>query len=82
MSNSRLAADYAAGSVTWQIKSETGVAFCELLLEVGRQGLQLPTVVSHKSPAQHALFEEALRMAAAPGPRLSRPAVHLGAVSP
>ena len=35
-----------------------------LMVELGRQGLQLPTCVATKRPAQQALFDEALARAA------------------
>lgn len=59
-----LAAHYAAGAVTWRkIADETGASFGELLVELGRQGLQLPTNVAVKRPAQLAMFDAALRAA-------------------
>lgn len=61
-----LARLYAAGKVTWrQIADETGVAFGELLEELGRQNLRLPRVVPQKAPAQARLFEQMLQRAAA-----------------
>jgi len=59
-----LATHYAAGGVAWRkISDETGASFGELLIELGRQGLKLPTVVADKRPAQIALFNAALRSA-------------------
>lgn len=65
-----LAALYSAGAVTWRaIADETGAAFGELLLELARQGLPLPTVVAPKRPEQAALLDDAMaKAAAAPAP--------------
>ena len=61
-----LAALYSAGAVTWRaIADENGAAFGELLLELARQGLPLPTVVAPKRPEQAALLDEAMAKAAA-----------------
>jgi hypothetical protein len=61
-----LAPRYAAGDVTWrEVADETDASFGELLVELGRQGLQLPTCVAAKRPAQQALFDEMLARAAA-----------------
>ena len=60
-----LAPRYAAGDVTWrEVADATDASFGELLVELGRQGLQLPTCVATKRPAQQALFDEALARAA------------------
>lgn len=56
---------YAAGDITWrEVADATDASFGELLVELGRQGLQLPTCVATKRPAQQALFDEALARAA------------------
>jgi hypothetical protein len=61
-----LAPRYAAGEITWRdVADETDASFGELLVELGRQGLQLPTCVATKRPAQQALFDEMLARAAA-----------------
>ena len=61
-----MAALYSAGAVTWRaIADETGAAFGELLLELARQGLPLPTVVAPKRPEQAALLDEVMAKAAA-----------------
>ena len=61
-----MAALYSAGAVTWRaIADETGAAFGELLLELARQGLPLPTVVAPKRPEQVALLDEVMAAAAA-----------------
>ena len=61
-----MAALYSAGAVTWRaIADETGAAFGELLLELARQGLPLPTVVAPKRPEQVALLDEVMAKAAA-----------------
>jgi antitoxin (DNA-binding transcriptional repressor) of toxin-antitoxin stability system len=63
-----LATLYAAGKVTWRdIANETGIAFGDLLLELGRQGLELPQVRAERTPAQERLFRSMLRKAAAKG---------------
>ena len=60
-----LAPRYAAGDITWrEVADEADGSFGELLVELGRQGLQLPTCVATKRPAQQALFDEALARAA------------------
>ena len=60
-----LAPRFAAGDVTWrEVADATDASFGELLVELGRQGLQLPTCVATKRPAQQALFDEALALAA------------------
>ncbi len=61
-----LAALYSAGAVTWRATAdETSAAFGELLLELARQGLPLPTVVAPKRPEQAALLDDAMAKAAA-----------------
>jgi prevent-host-death family protein len=60
-----LAAMYAAGKVAWrEIAAETGVAFGDLLVELGRQNLHLPRVTPTKRPEQVALFHAILGQAA------------------
>ena len=57
-----LARLYASGVISWaKVSEETGAAFGELLMELGRQGLSLPVVKAPKRPAQAALFHESLR---------------------
>ena len=61
-----LATLYAAGKVTWRdIATETGAAFGDLLLELGKQGLELPQVRPERTPAQERLFRSMLRKSAA-----------------
>ena len=63
-----LATLYAAGKVTWRdIATETGAAFGDLLLELGKQGLELPQVRPERTPAQERLFRSMLRKSAAKG---------------
>ncbi len=60
-----LAAVYAAGKLAWrEISAETGIAFGDLLAELGRQGLQLPRVTPEKRPEQVALFNAIMQHAA------------------
>lgn len=59
-----LASLYAAGKASWRdISAETGVAFGELLAELGRQGLALPRATPDKRPEQLALLEEVFQRA-------------------
>jgi prevent-host-death family protein len=56
-----LAKLYSDGAVSWRkVEEDTGASFGELLLELGRQALSLPTATAAKRPAQVALFHEAL----------------------
>ncbi|MFZ3120499.1 MAG: type II toxin-antitoxin system prevent-host-death family antitoxin [Variovorax sp.] len=53
---------YAKGSVTWrELSRSTGLAYGEVLVELGRRGLSLPRVSPKRRPEQDALFERALR---------------------
>lgn len=62
----QLAPLYAAGRVTWrEIADETRASFGELLLELARQGLQLPRVNPAKTSQQMRLFKSILQNAAA-----------------
>lgn len=62
-----LAPRYAAGDIDWrQVADATCASFGELLVELGEQGLRLPTSVASKRPAQQALLDEVLRSAARP----------------
>jgi hypothetical protein len=60
-----LAAQYASGEVTWREIADERVAFGDLLLELARQGLALPTATAPKTPAQAAAWEAVLQRAAA-----------------
>lgn len=52
---------YSTGELTWrQVEDETGATFGELLVELGRQGLQLPRATAEKSEAQRALLQDVL----------------------
>jgi len=56
-----LARLFAQGSITSrQACDEAGVAFGDLLVEMARQGLQLPRVSAQKRPEQAALLDAAL----------------------
>lgn len=60
-----LAGLYARGAVSWRkVEEDTGAAFGELLLELGRQGLALPLATAAKRPAQAEVFRQVLRQAA------------------
>jgi hypothetical protein len=62
-----LARLYAAGKIAWrEIASEADIAFGDLLVELGRQELQLPRVVAPKTPEQLAMFRGILERAARP----------------
>lgn len=53
---------YAKGSVTWrELSRSTGLAYGEVLVELGKRGLSLPLVAPKRRPEQEALFERALR---------------------
>jgi hypothetical protein len=53
---------YAKGSLTWrELSRSTGLAYGEILIELGKHGLALPRVAPKRRPAQDALFERALR---------------------
>lgn len=60
-----LARAYAAGRMTWrQFAARVNDPwFGDLLLELGRQGLQLPRFVAAKTPAQQATFDAVLAAA-------------------
>ena len=52
---------YAAGSMTGaELESTTGLAFGEVLVELGKRGLALPRVSPDRRPDQDALFERAV----------------------
>lgn len=53
---------YAKGSLTWrELSRSTGLAYGEVLVELGRRGLALPRVRPKRRPEQDALFERMLR---------------------
>jgi prevent-host-death family protein len=59
-----LAPLYSSGAISWhQVSDETGAAFGDLLIELGRQNLQLPRVAAKKRPEQQALLDEVFRRA-------------------
>jgi hypothetical protein len=63
-----LARRYATGELTWREISrglDEQVSFGELLLELARQGLALPTATAPKTPEQQAAWEAVLRRAVA-----------------
>ncbi|OUM00102.1 type II toxin-antitoxin system Phd/YefM family antitoxin [Variovorax sp. JS1663] len=52
---------YAKGTVTWaELARSTGLAYGEVLVELGKRGLPLPRVSPKRRPEQDALFEQAL----------------------
>ncbi|SCK11243.1 hypothetical protein VAR608DRAFT_0558 [Variovorax sp. HW608] len=58
----RLLELYAKGSLTWRELSRlTGLAYGEILIELGKRRLALPRVAPKRRPVQDALFERALR---------------------
>lgn len=57
-----LLGSYAKGTLTWaELSRATGLAYGEVLVELGRRGLALPRVSPKRRPEQDALFERALR---------------------
>jgi hypothetical protein len=55
-------ASYAAGALSWrEISDSTGLAYGEVLVELGKRNLALPRVFPESRPVQDALFERALR---------------------
>lgn len=53
---------YAKGTLTWrELSRSTGLAYGEVLIELGKRGLALPRVSPKRRPEQDALFERALR---------------------
>ena len=52
---------YAKGTLTWrELSRSTGLAYGEVLIELGKRGLALPRVSPKRRPEQDALFERAL----------------------
>ena len=61
-----LAIAYSKGLISWQqISEETRASYGDLLLELGLNNLQIPTVTHKKTPAQVAVFHRILDLAAA-----------------
>jgi hypothetical protein len=57
-----LLAQYAGGTLTSrELWCATGLAFGEILLELGKRGLALPRVSPKRPPAQDSFLERALR---------------------
>lgn len=57
-----LLARYASGTMTWrELAGATGLAFGEILVELGKRNLALPRVSAQRTPAQDSLLERALR---------------------
>lgn len=52
---------YAMGNLSWvDLASSTGLAYGDVLIELGKRGLAVPRGVPNRRPAQDALFERAL----------------------
>lgn len=52
---------YSGGVLGWrQFRCSTGLAFGEVLVELGKRGLALPRVTPERRPEQDALLERAL----------------------
>lgn len=65
-----LAVAYAKGLISWpQIAEETGASYGDLLVELGRNQLQIPKVTPRNRPAQIAHFHRILDVAAASAKR-------------
>ncbi|WP_198161345.1 hypothetical protein [Variovorax sp. WDL1] len=57
-----LLAQYAGGTMTSrELSCATGLAFGEILVELGKRNLALPRVSAERTPAQDSLLERALR---------------------
>ena len=57
-----LLAQYAGGTLTSrELSHATGLAFGEILVELGKRNLPLPRVCAERTPAQDSLLERALR---------------------
>lgn len=55
-------AQYAGGTLTWrELSCLTGLAFGEILVELGKRNLALPHVSPKRTPAQDSFLERALR---------------------
>jgi len=56
----------AVGEVGWRdIAEQTDTSFGDLLVELGRQALHLPTFTATKTPTQQAMFDSVLLARAA-----------------
>ena len=53
---------YSEGALSWrELSDSTGLAYGEVLVELGKRKLALPRVSPERRPEQDALFERALR---------------------